>query len=59
MLLLPDSVPVYVTVPTAPKLMALPDTVPVIPRVLAGDERTMFPVKVEPDWVHMSVKVPL
>jgi len=46
-MLLPETVPVYVTVPTLPKLMALPETVPVMLRVLAGDESTMLPVKVD------------
>ena len=58
-MLLPETVPVYVTEPTAPKLMALPATLPVMARVRAGDERTMLPVKLDVDWVHMSVKVPV
>jgi hypothetical protein len=58
-MVLPETVPVYVTVPTAPKLIALPVTVPVMARVLAGDESTMLPVKVELDWFHVSEKVPV
>jgi hypothetical protein len=56
---LPETVPIYVTPPTAPKLMALPATFPVMPRVLVGDERTMVPLKFDPDCFQLSVKVPL
>jgi hypothetical protein len=58
-MLLPETVPVYVTTPTAPKLMALPDRVPLMWRVSWGDERTMVPSTFDPVWVHARVKVPL
>jgi hypothetical protein len=38
---------------------ALPASFPEIPRVCAGDERAIFPLKVDPDCVHVSVNVPL
>ena len=58
-MLLPETVPVYVTVPTAPKLMALPVTVPVMSSVFFGDERAIWPVRVDVAWFHVSWKVPL
>jgi hypothetical protein len=39
--------------------MALPATLPVMGRVRAGDDRTMLPVKVDVDWVQVSLKVPV
>ncbi len=58
-ILLPETVPVYATTPTAPKLIALPDSVPVIFRLSAGDESMIVPFTLEPVWFHVSVKVPL
>lgn len=59
MLLLPETVPEYVTTPTAPKLMPLPDAFPLISRVSGGDESLMVPLKADPVCVHVSVNVPL
>jgi hypothetical protein len=44
--------------PTAPNVMVLPLTLPVMVSV-PMDERSMEPLRADPDSVHMSVKVPL
>ena len=59
MLLLPDTVPVYVTTPTAPKLIELPVTVPLMLRVRFGDESMMLPLSAPDVCAHVSVKEPL
>jgi hypothetical protein len=57
---LPETVPVYVMPPlTVPNLMLPPPTVPVMPGVLGGAESAILPVRFEPDWVHLRVKVPV
>jgi hypothetical protein len=57
--LLRDTVPVYVTTPTAPKLIALPVTVPLICRVSRGDVSAIDPWSAEPVSIHWSTNVPL
>jgi len=56
---LPETVPVYVTTPTAPKLIELPVTVPLMGSVSGGDESTIVPARVEPVCVHVRANVPL
>jgi len=58
-MLLPETVPVYATTPTAPKLMAVPDRVPVMFRLSGGDESWMLPFTADPVWFQVSVNVPL
>lgn len=58
-MLLPDTVPVYLTTPTAPKLIVLPVRVPLIFRLSGGDDSLIVPSTVEPVCVHVSVNVPL
>ncbi len=58
-MLLPDTVPVYVTPPTEPKVIALPPTFPVMCTAFGDDERLMVPSNVAPDCVQVSVNVPL
>lgn len=59
MLLTPDTVPVYVTTPTAPKLIELPVTLPLICRDSCGDDSAITPVSAELLCVHLSTNVPL
>lgn len=59
MLLLPDTVPEYVTTPTAPKLIELPVTLPLMCRVSCGDDNAIDPLRAAPLWAHVSVNVPL
>ena len=56
---LPDHVPVYVTTPTAPKLIELPVWVPLICRVSRGDDSSINPRSAEPLSFHWSTNVPL
>lgn len=58
-LVLPDHVPVYVTTPTAPKLIELPVRVPLICRVSRGDVSWISPWSAEPLSFHWSTNVPL
>ena len=58
-MLLPDTVPVYVTTPTAPKLIALPLTLPLMCRLSGGEESMMLPISAPDVCVHVSVKLPL
>jgi hypothetical protein len=58
-MLFPETVPEYTTPSTAPNVIAVPPTVPLMCKVSAGDERTIVPFKALPDWLHVSVKVPL
>src|ERR1022692_3293710 len=54
-----DTVPVYVTTPTAPKLIELPVTVPLICRVSRGDDSSITPWSAEPLSFNWSTNVPL
>ena len=58
-MLLPETVPVYVTTPTAPKLMELPVTVPLMGSVSGGDDSTIVPLRLEPVCVQVRENVPL
>src|SRR6202140_3604581 len=58
-MLLPETVPVYVTTPTAPKLIELPVTVPLMFRLSGGDVSMMVPSSAPVVCVHVSVKLPL
>jgi hypothetical protein len=57
-MVLPETDPVYVTTPTAPKVRVVPASFPEMPRVWAGSERAIWPLKVDPDCVQVSVNVP-
>lgn len=59
MLKKPDTVPVYVTTPTAPKLIELPVTLPLICKLSRGDDSAIDPLSAEPFCVHLSANVPL
>lgn len=58
-MLFPDTVPVYVTTPTAPKLIVLPVRLPVMATLSGGDDSMIVPSTAEPVSVHVSVNVPL
>ncbi len=58
-MLLPDTVPVYVTTPTAPKLIELPATLPLMCRVSWGDDSAIDPLSAERLCVQVSENVPL
>ena len=58
-LLSEDTVPVYVTTPTAPKLIELPVKVPLIWRVSRGDVSSIDPMSAEPVSFQWSTNVPL
>jgi hypothetical protein len=59
MLLGAATVPVYVTTPTATKLIELPVTLPLICSVSRGDDSAITPMSAEPLFVHLSTNVPL
>jgi hypothetical protein len=59
MLVVPETVPEYVTTPTAPKLIELPVTLPLMCSVSGGDDSAIDPLSAAPLCVHMSEKVPL
>ena len=58
-MVLPETDPVYVTTPAAPKVRVVPASFPEMPRVWAGSERAIWPLKVDPDCVQVSVNVPV
>ncbi len=58
-MLFPDTVPVYLTTPTAPKLIVLPVRLPVMATLSGGDDSMIVPSTAEPVSVHVSVNVPL
>ena len=58
-ILLPKTVPMYVTTPTAPKLIELPVTVPLMGSLSGGDDSMIVPLRLEPVCVHVSENVPL
>ena len=58
-ILLPETVPVYVTTPTAPKLIELPVTVPLMDSLSGGDDSMIVPLRLEPVCVHVRENVPL
>jgi len=56
---LPDTEPVYVApAPTAPNVIALPRTLPLMPYFPRGFESAIDPLSRDPDCVHRSVNVP-
>jgi hypothetical protein len=59
-MVLPETVPLYVIAsePTAPKVMVLPLALPVMFSV-PMDERSMVPLRDDPDSVQVRVKLPL
>jgi hypothetical protein len=58
-MLLPETVPVYVTTPTAPKLMELPLTLPLICKLSGGDDSMIVPLRAPALWFQLRVNVPL
>ena len=58
-IVLPETVPVYVTTPTAPKLIELPVTVPLMDSLSGGDDSMIVPLRLEPVCVHVRENVPL
>ena len=55
-MVLPDKVPVYVTTPTAPKLIVLPVRLPLMCRLSGGDDSMIVPSSALAVCVHVSEK---
>jgi hypothetical protein len=58
-MVLPDTVPVYVTTPTAPKLIMLPVRLPLIWRLSGGDDIMIVPSSALAVCVHVRENEPL
>jgi hypothetical protein len=58
-MVLPDTVPVYVTKPTATKRIVLPVRLPMTWRVSGGDDSLIVPSSAPAVCVHVTVNMPL
>jgi hypothetical protein len=58
-MVLPDKVPVYVTTPTAPKLIVLPVRLPLMCTLSGGDDSMIVPSSALAVCVHVSENEPL